>query len=84
MTRGLRNSRMQKCLQPRRSSRPELLEYIDVVAALIKRTDLLAARFHLFDLECRAILNGVEDEDELVTRIAPLIKQSPYLPSSQK
>jgi hypothetical protein len=67
-------------------SRPELLEYIGIVAALIKKTDLLAARYRVFDLECREILNGVEDEDELVKAISPLLNnsQSPYPPSSQK
>jgi hypothetical protein len=67
-------------------SRPELLEYISIVAALIKKTDLLAARFRIFDLECKAILNGVEDEDELVKAITPLIEnsKSPYPPSPQK
>ena len=38
---------------------------------MIKKTDLLNARFHLFDLECRAILNGVSNEDELVSAITP-------------
>jgi hypothetical protein len=48
---------------------PELNEYLAIVAALIKKTDLFSARIHLFDLECRAILNGVRDEDELVKAI---------------
>jgi hypothetical protein len=68
-------------------SRPELLEYLSVVSALIKKIDLLAARFHLFDLECKEILNGVEDEEELVKAITPaLIKnsESPGPPSPQK
>jgi hypothetical protein len=57
-------------------SRPELFEYLSVVAALIKKTDLLAARFRLFDLECKEILNGIKDEDELVKAITPPIKSS--------
>lgn len=52
-------------------SRAELTEYLSVVAALIKKTDLLAARFRLFDRECQAILNGVRDEDALVRAITP-------------
>lgn len=52
-------------------SAAELSEYLTIVAALIKKTDLLTARFHLFDLECRAILNGVSNEDELVKVITP-------------
>jgi len=55
----------------------ELSEYLTIVAALIKKTDLFAARLHLFDLECRAILNGVRDEDELVRFITPkMVKDS--------
>jgi hypothetical protein len=67
-------------------SRPELVEYLNVVAALIKKTDLLAARYRLFDLICEEILKGVDDEDELVHAIVPLMKhsQSPYPLSTQK
>lgn len=49
----------------------ELSEYLSMVAALIKKTDLYTARLHLFDLECRAILDGVRNEDELVKYITP-------------
>jgi hypothetical protein len=67
-------------------SRPELVEYRIVVAALIKKTDLYAARLRLFDLQCEAILKGVEDEDELVKSIASRLKdlRSPYLTAPQK
>jgi hypothetical protein len=55
----------------------ELSEYLTIVAALIKKTDLLNARLHLFDVECRAILNGVRNEDELVSLITPkMVKDS--------
>jgi hypothetical protein len=55
----------------------ELSEYLTIVAALIKKTDLLNARLHLFDLECRAIFNGVRTEDELIRLITPqMIKGS--------
>jgi len=55
----------------------ELSEYLTIVSALIKKTDLLSARLHLFDLECRAILDGVRNEDELVRLITPkMVKDS--------
>jgi hypothetical protein len=31
--------------------------------ALIKTTDSLASRYSLFDAECRAVLEGVRDEE---------------------
>jgi hypothetical protein len=62
-------------------SRPELLEYLSVVSALIKKTDLLAARFRLFDLECKVILNGVGDEEELARAILPAQIKNPELPA---
>jgi hypothetical protein len=52
-------------------SADELSEYLRIVASLIKETDLHNARFHLVDLECRAILDGVRNEDELVKAITP-------------
>jgi hypothetical protein len=58
-------------------SADELSEYLTIIAALIKKVDLLNARLHLFDLECRAILNGVRNEDELVSFITPkMVKDS--------
>ena len=67
-------------------SRPELVEYRIVVAALIKKTDLYAARLRLFDLQCEAILKGVEDEDEMTKSISSRLKElrSPYLTAPQK
>jgi hypothetical protein len=57
----------------------ELSEYLTIVAALIKETDALNARLHLFALECRAILEGVRNEDELVNSITPkMIKDSGF------
>jgi hypothetical protein len=50
-------------------SRAELTEYLSVVAALIKKTDLLADRLRLFDSECQALLDGVQDEDALIRAI---------------
>jgi len=47
-------------------ARPELTEYIGIVAALIKQTDLETARIRLFDKESRAILDGVQDEETLL------------------
>jgi hypothetical protein len=51
-------------------SRAELVEYLSVVAALIKKTDLMVGRYLLFDFECQAILDGVADEDALLRAIA--------------
>jgi hypothetical protein len=50
-------------------SRPELTEYLSIVAALIKETDLETARIRLFDKECRAVLDGVQDEEALLRAI---------------
>jgi hypothetical protein len=50
-------------------SRAELGEYLNIVATLIKSTDLLAARIRLFDIECRAILDGVKDEEALLRAV---------------
>lgn len=70
----------------RSQSRPELLEYLSVVAALLKKTDLFVARLRLFDLECKEILNGAKDEDELVKAITSRMMnvESPGPPSPQK
>jgi hypothetical protein len=51
-------------------ARTELVEYLAVVAALIKKTDLMVDRYRLFDRECQAILDGVRDEDALLRAIA--------------
>ncbi len=47
----------------------ELTEYLRLVSALIKQTDLVVVRLHIFDVECRALLNGVHDENDLVKMI---------------
>src|SRR3984957_17314141 len=52
-------------------SRAELVEYLSVIAALIKKTDLIVHRYRFFDLECQAILDGGQDEDALLRAIAP-------------
>ena len=49
----------------------QLSEYLVIVADLIKKADLYVARLHLIDLQFRAILNGVRNEDELVKSITP-------------
>jgi hypothetical protein len=51
-------------------SHAELVEYLTVVAAVIKKTDLMLGRYRLFDQECQAILDGVRDEDEMLRAIA--------------
>jgi len=52
-------------------SRPELVEYLGVVAALIKKSDLMVDRYRLFDRECQAILAGARDEDALIRAMIP-------------
>ena len=42
----------------------ELTEYLNVVAALSKKTDSLIIRNRVFEMECRVVLNGVRNEDE--------------------
>ena len=51
-------------------SSADLAEYLTIVSALIKNTELLFARVYLVDKECRAILNGVRDEDDLLDKIS--------------
>ena len=51
-------------------SAADLTEYLTIVSALIKNTELLFARLYLVDKECRAILNGVRDEDDLLDKIS--------------
>jgi hypothetical protein len=64
----------------------ELPEYLTIISALIKPTDPLADRYSLFDVECRAVLEGVRDEEALLVRVAhrlPAGFRSPSaLPSS--
>jgi hypothetical protein len=50
-------------------SRAELVEYLSVIAALMKKTDLMVDRYRFFDLECQAILDGARDEDALLKAI---------------
>jgi hypothetical protein len=50
-------------------SRPELAEYLSIVATLIKETDLETARLRLFDKECKAVLDGVRDEEGLLRAV---------------
>jgi hypothetical protein len=47
----------------------DLGEYLKVVAALIKKTDSLLIRNRVFELECRAVLNGARNEKELTEQM---------------
>jgi hypothetical protein len=47
-------------------SAAELTEYLTLVSAMAKKTDLVAVRLHIFDIECRAVLSGVQEEDDLI------------------
>jgi hypothetical protein len=50
-------------------SAADLTAYLTIVSAQIKKTELLFARLNLVDKECRAILDGVLDEDDLLDKI---------------
>jgi hypothetical protein len=66
-------------------SRAELVEYLSVVAALIKKTDLMVGRCRLFDLECQTILDGVRDEDAMLRAISQgRTKDSNYVAPAPK
>lgn len=47
----------------------DLHTYLELVATAIKRGDTLAARIDLFDFEVRTVLDGVNNEEELVARM---------------
>ena len=47
-------------------SKPELEEYLALVAALIERTDVLRGRMDLLDLEIRSLLLGETNESALL------------------
>jgi hypothetical protein len=51
-------------------SAANLNEYLTIVSALMKNTELLFARLYLVDKECQAILDGVRDEDDLIDKIS--------------
>jgi hypothetical protein len=50
-------------------SRAELAEYLADVSAVANGADDLYARIRVFDIETRAILDGVLSEDELMARV---------------
>jgi hypothetical protein len=56
--------------QLRTLSQADLPEYLNVVTALAKKTDSLILRNRVFELESRAVLKGVRDEDELTKTVA--------------
>jgi hypothetical protein len=58
----------------------DLLEYEKLIAALIKTTDLIGTRLRLFDTMCRAVLDGVQNEDQL---LATYLSQDPDLELSE-
>jgi hypothetical protein len=43
---------------------------LNVVAALIKKTDSLITRNRVFEMECRVVLKGVRNEEELTRAVA--------------
>jgi hypothetical protein len=56
--------------QVRTLPQADLTEYLNVVAALIKKTDSLIIRNLVFEAECRVVLNGVRNEEELTRIVA--------------
>jgi hypothetical protein len=52
----------------------EIVEFQSLIAALAKQNDALVAFLHQFDYECRWILAGVHDEDELFRRANESLK----------
>jgi hypothetical protein len=50
-------------------SSTELAEYARLVSASIKETDHVGARLKIFDIECRAILDGARNEFDLIEKI---------------
>jgi hypothetical protein len=56
--------------QVRTLPQTDLTEYLNVVAALIKKTDSLIIRNLVFEAECRVVLNGVRNEEELTRIVA--------------
>jgi hypothetical protein len=47
----------------------DLTEYLSVVGALIKKTDSLIIRNRVFEAECRVVLEGVRNEEELTRAV---------------
>ena len=47
----------------------ELIEYQTIIARLIKQIDVVVARLHYFDVECRSVLNGNRDENKLFEQL---------------
>jgi hypothetical protein len=56
--------------QLRTLSQTDLTEYLNVVATLAKKTDSLILRNRVFELECRVVLNGARNEEELTRAVA--------------
>jgi hypothetical protein len=56
--------------QVRTLPQADLPEYLNVVATLIKKTDSLIIRNRVFEAECRVVLNGVRNEEELTRAVA--------------
>ena len=44
----------------------ELSEYQKLIATLIKETDIILERLHIFDTQCHSILSGNRDENQLM------------------
>ena len=67
---GPRFGRIATGPQVRTLPQADLPEYLSVVAALIKKTDSLITRNRVFEAECRVVLSGVRNEEELTRAVA--------------
>jgi hypothetical protein len=54
----------------------ELSDYLRAVATLLKRTDLLADRYKLFDSLCQAARKGARTEEELIRSSLQILEAS--------
>ncbi|HEX9138845.1 MAG TPA: hypothetical protein VF848_03595 [Steroidobacteraceae bacterium] len=52
----------------------ELTEYQVLIGNLINRTDYLIFRLRVFDVECRTILGGIQDENELIEEVSRAVR----------
>jgi hypothetical protein len=59
----------------------ELTEYQALIGNMINHTDYLNFRLRVFDVECRAILDGVKDENELMAAVVKATTTAPGQPN---
>jgi hypothetical protein len=62
-----------------RLSSTELAEYQALIGTLINATDVVVERMQLMASECRAVLNGANDEDDLITVVTSMLNSGTKL-----